>query len=144
MPDTTTRRTDDAYIVADVLREFTDGAPSEYAAAMERVASRLTPDLDAATALRRSADEEPGPSIHLPGSIADALLVARGWTIERLPQRTARKSNTGGMVAEVVEERCYVLPGGTPRAQGGKFGTDYLWERDDALGLALVAEGLAS
>jgi hypothetical protein len=71
--------------------------------------------------------DAPGPSIHLNGTVADKLLQARGWTFEPI--------RSGGVA--------YIKPGGTPRSLGGKFGIDYLWERDDALTLALTAEAFA-
>jgi hypothetical protein len=68
----------------------------------------------------------PTVALHLPHELADALLVARGWRIERITDRW----------------RAYVMPGGRGRADGGTFGIDFLWERDEAVTLALAAEAL--
>lgn len=62
-------------------------------------------------------------SLHLPAEAVEALLTARGWTLERVPGGTT-----------------YVRPGRPSRAAGGRCGADYLWGADEALTDALTNE----
>lgn len=68
-------------------------------------------------------------TVTLPASIADALLRSRGWTVEPIYSTAAGE-----------RANAYVFPGGTLRSQGGAFGTDYLWQRDEALTTLLEQE----
>lgn len=82
--------------------------------------------LDAARDYDDEHEDVEGVTLYaFPVELADALLQARGWTIEDVP---------GG--------NAYVKPGATLRADGGAHGRDYLWHREEALRLALIAEAL--
>ena len=72
--------------------------------------------------------DAPSITVHLHDDVANTLLAERGWTIEPI--------DGGG--------NAYVLPGHTLRADGGQYGTDYLWDRQEALTLALTAEAFAA
>lgn len=63
-------------------------------------------------------------TVHIPNTTADSLLTARGWRV----------------VVKVDDGVHYVRPGRKSRHEGGKFGTDWLWERDEALTEALTNE----
>lgn len=62
-----------------------------------------------------------------------------------IPERTAQRilDYAGYYRADSGE---WVTPNGRPRSEGGHFGSDFLWERDEALTRALntVALGLVS
>ena len=60
-------------------------------------------------------------TIHLDPAVADGLLRSLGWRVLGNDERGWQ----------------FVKPGRVARADGGAFGRDYLWERDDALTLAL-------
>lgn len=104
-------------------------APEEYAPSIATAVAALAPTAETFGEASKvlQADREGFCSLYLDDRVALALLVGRGWTIE--PQ-------IGGGNA-------YVKPGCKLRGRGGKFGVDYLWERDDALTLALTAEAVA-
>ena len=68
--------------------------------------------------------DAPGPSVHLNGDVADALLKARGWTIHETPHTRRGVTHTA---------YSYTAPDGV---------TNY-WSRDEALTLALTAEAFA-
>lgn len=70
-------------------------------------------------------EDAPATTVDIPDELAVALLVSRGWTIEPCD---------GG--------NAYVKPGRVLRSAGGKFGRDYLWDRGEALRLAIMADAL--
>lgn len=70
-----------------------------------------------------------GPTITLSGETADALLEQHGWQIARSPRDHGAAH--------------YVIPGGRSRDDGGKFGADWLWQRDEALTDALTDAALS-
>jgi hypothetical protein len=65
-------------------------------------------------------------TLYLPRDVSDRLLERQGWVIE---------SCGHGYSA-------YTMPGRTPRSEGGKAFTDYVWERADAITRAFIAEAL--
>jgi hypothetical protein len=71
-------------------------------------------------------DEQGSDTVYLPRNVGDRLLERQGWVIE---------SCGHGYSA-------YTMPGRTPRSEGGKAFTDYVWERADALTRAFIAEAL--
>lgn len=71
-------------------------------------------------------DSDGTVSIVIPSDVADRLLALQGWTIEPM--------HRGG--------HAYVKPGCKLRSKGGQPMVDYVWERDDALQIALCAEAL--
>lgn len=62
-------------------------------------------------------------SVNITSEQADKLLTARGWQVVR-----------------VRGEVHFVRPGGRRRADGGQYGKDYVWQRDEALMVALTDE----
>lgn len=68
-------------------------------------------------------------TIHLTSEVADALLADHGWTV----CSQDAQGRAGGVTLS------YTRPGHPSRANGGRFGDDYLWERDEALTQALSA-----
>lgn len=86
------------------------------------------PDFAAAQELFDRDDWDAGGTVAVcrPHDIALRLLAMQGWTVKPMPR--------GGHM--------YIKPGGKHRDKGGKFGEDFLWERDDALRVALAAEAL--
>lgn len=128
------------FLIMDAPEAKEAGAPDGMPEAMERIGRALhgigwQDDALAAAETVRKSDEfldAPGPVVHLPADLADALLIARGWKVE--------EHRTGAGAPYVV----FVVPGRSGRHANGKAGTDYLWNRDEALALALTAEGLAA
>lgn len=112
-----------------------DAATSELlnraASALHAAGWATAVDLDAAAAELNREDVQRGVSVHLPDTIADALLTARGWRIV-----------SAGWDGRSQASHYFVKPNGKPRHAGGKCGADYLWQRDEALALALTAEAL--
>lgn len=81
--------------------------------------------------------DPPTTTVHVPEPVADDLLRLAG--IRRIEDPT---SITGPRRLRDPHDRrrgavLYVLPEGRPRSEGGKFGVDYLWMRDEALTRAL-------
>lgn len=63
--------------------------------------------------------------IHVPTDTADKLLAKAGIT-------ECRETSSRGIYSS------WTLPNGRPRSEGGIFGQDYLWEKDEAVGSALA------
>lgn len=70
-------------------------------------------------------EDAPAVTVDIPEVLAEVLLKSRGWTLEPC---------NGG--------NAYVKPGRQLRADGGAFGRDYLWDRGEALRLAIMADAL--
>jgi hypothetical protein len=70
--------------------------------------------------------DPPTVTVHVPVWMAEQILTGSGW----------QKGDAGE----------WRRPNGRPREEGGKFGSDFLWERDEALLTALdtVALGMIS
>lgn len=66
-------------------------------------------------------------TVHIPRDRARQLIEERGWT------RCVQSSARGGELFA-----SYTRPGHPSRAEGGRAGTDYLWELDEALTVALA------
>lgn len=73
--------------------------------------------------------DAPGPTIHLHGNVANALLRARGWEINERVAPPMPRAWGGTGDNRVFHE--YVAPDG-----------ERYWQRDEALTVALTAEGL--
>lgn len=78
-------------------------------------------------------------TVHLNNETADALIAQAGFTVcEESTARSRRSTSRGSF-------KSYTKPGRTPRNEGGQFGEDYLWEKDEALlvSLEILAEDVA-
>lgn len=64
-------------------------------------------------------------TVHIDRTRAIEILEEKGWKID---SGTSRKGEPFSY---------YVMPGHKGRAEGGKFGADFLWELDEALTVAL-------
>lgn len=71
--------------------------------------------------------EQPTISIHIKKDRALEILKEEGWKIEEEEHVSGRRYVY------------YLRPGGTRRPDGGKSGTDFLWELDEALTQAIEA-----
>jgi hypothetical protein len=103
-------------------------AAAAESACYSAVAGKIAPtDVKAADELLAGDWDAAGSdTLYLPRDVGDRLLERQGWVIEPAGHGYS----------------AYTMPGHTPRSEGGKAFTDYVWERADALTRAFIAEAL--
>lgn len=75
-------------------------------------------------------DGEQRISIAIEREVAVNLLEDNGWIVELIADKRGPSF-------------CFVKPGCTPRADGGRFGVDYLWNLDEAVAAQITATATA-